>query len=65
MPTLTEQITALNQADLSGLRSRIDALRTQAAAEMKWTSGEIDDKAAEALARKLKPKLDEITRRST
>lgn len=34
MATLLEQFTALNNADLSGLKARLDALRAQAEADL-------------------------------
>ncbi len=71
--TLSGKFAALNNADLSGLQSRVDALRAQVEAEFQrnqaataaaaaaWT---LNDANADLLARKLKPKLDEMTRRS-
>jgi hypothetical protein len=47
MATLLEQFTALNEADLSALRKRIDALRAQAEADLK-RAGATDREATQA-----------------
>ena len=45
--TLTEKLNALNSADLSGLRKRLEALRTQAEADLK-RAGKTDTVATES-----------------
>jgi len=45
--TLTEKLNALNSADLSGLRKRLEALRAQAEADLK-RAGKVDQTASNA-----------------
>ena len=45
--TLTDKLNALNSADLSGLRKRLEALRTQAEADLK-RAGKVDQTASNA-----------------